>query len=276
MSDSDIRWVLPLLLVAAAGAAIWYTLIDGELPFDEPDDAAPAATSPQRAPERLGPIHPLPPPDSTPGAGELVPLPPLSDSDAYFKLALADVFGAGVEALLVPDALIERFVTTIDSLPRRHVSEQIRPVGGLSGAFRADPAGDERADAEPLYALSEENYARYDGIVNTLIAADDEELVDVYRRFYPLFQEAYVSIGYPNGYFNDRAVEVIDHLLAAPRPEGPIYLKRSNVLYQFADPDLEALSAGEKLLVRIGSRNADKVKARLESLRERIALEGTE
>ena len=107
--------------------------------------------------------------------------------------------------------------------------------------------------------------------MNTLIAANDDELVDVYRRLYPLFQEAYVSIGYPNGYFNDRAVEVIDQLLGAPQPAGPIYLVRTNVLYEFADPDLEALSAGEKLMIRIGPRNAEKVKARLVALRELIA-----
>jgi hypothetical protein len=42
------------------------------------------------------------------------------------------------------------------------------------------------------------------------------------------------------------------------------------VLYEFADPDLEALSAGEKLLIRIGGDNADKVKARLRTLRTLI------
>lgn len=274
MNDSDTRWLLPLVLVIAAGAAIWYTLLDGELPFVPPADAPPVETPPETPAPRLGPIHPMPPPDSTAGVEDLVPLPPLSDSDAYFKLALADVFGPGVDALLVEEALIEKFVTTIDNLPRRHVSEQIRPVGRLGGGFRADPTEAESPDAETVYALSDENYARYDGIVNTLLAADDDELVDVYRRFYPLFQESYVSLGYPSGYFNDRAVEVIDQLLAAPQPAGPIYLKRSNVLYEFVDPDLEILSAGEKLMIRIGPGNANKVKERLKALRERIAAEG--
>ncbi|MEO1201114.1 MAG: DUF3014 domain-containing protein, partial [Pseudomonadota bacterium] len=179
MNDSDTRWLLPLVLVIAAGAAIWYTLLDGELPFGPPADVPPVETPTEAPAPRLGPIHPMPPPDSTAGAEDLVPLPPLSDSDAYFKLALADVFGPGVDALLVEEALIEKFVTTIDNLPRRHVSEQIRPVGRLSGGFRADLTEAESPDAETVYALSDDNYARYDGIVNTLLAADDDELVDV-------------------------------------------------------------------------------------------------
>lgn len=27
-----------------------------------------------------------------------------------------------------------------------------------------------------------------------------------YVRLYPLFQKAYVELGYPNGYFNDRLI----------------------------------------------------------------------
>jgi len=266
MNDSDFRWLLPLLLAVVAGAGIWFFVLDGELPTKtrtEPPLPVPPTAEPA---ERLGPIHPLPPTDDKTVGDRLVPLPPLEDSDAYFKLALVDVFGPGADGLLVEEALIEKFVTTIDNLPRRHVSEKIRPVGAVARQFRAETGDDE----QPV-ELSPENYSRYDGIVNTIVAADDDELVDVYRRFYPLFQEAYEGLGYPDSYFNDRAVEVIDHLLAAPQPEPPIYVKRANVLYEFADPDLEALSAGEKLLIRIGNDNADKVKARLRTLRAIIS-----
>ena len=32
--------------------------------------------------------------------GELVPLPPLDDSDAYFLLSLIDLFGSGIETAM--------------------------------------------------------------------------------------------------------------------------------------------------------------------------------
>jgi len=62
----------------------------------------------------------------------------------------------------------------------------------------------------------------------------------VYLRFYPLFQQAYQDLGYPNGYFNDRLVKVIDVLLATPQIAGPIELVRPKVMYAFADPTLES------------------------------------
>ena len=78
-------------------------------------------------------------------------------------------------------------------------------------------------------------------------------------------------LGYPNAYFNDRAVAVIDELLTTPEPEQPIPLVRPHVLYEYADPELEALSAGQKLLLRMGPDHAARVKAVLAEIRQRIA-----
>jgi hypothetical protein len=85
-----------------------------------------------------------------------------------------------------------------------------------------------------------------------------------------LFQEAYESLGHPPQYFNDRLIEVIDHLLASPDVKGPIALARPNVLYEFADPALEARSAGQKVLIRMGSENATAVKDKLRELRAEL------
>ena len=111
------------------------------------------------------------------------------------------------------------------------------------------------------------NFARYEPMVNALRKLDMQRVADVYLRFYPLFQGAYQDLGYPNGYFNDRLVAVIDSLLAAPEPAGPIELTRPNVLYTFSDPTLEALPAGQKLLIRMGPDNAAVIKAKLRELR---------
>ena len=196
----------------------------------------------------------------------LQPLPPLDDSDGYFELELSDVFGPGVAELLVDGALIEKFVATIDNLPRKAVAEQIRPVERISGPFAVDGQ-----DGSGEYTMNPANFDRYDLLVTMLARADRDALVDVYRRFYPLFQEAYVNLGYPNAYFNDRVVEVIDHLLATPEVEAPVRLVRPNVLYEFEDPELEALSAGQKLLIRMGNEHRVRVEQFLEETRERIA-----
>ena len=100
---------------------------------------------------------------------------------------------------------------------------------------------------------------------------DAAQLGKIYASFYPLFQAAYVELGYPNGYFNDRLVEVIDHLLAAPTPDGPVRLTQPHILYKFADPQLEKASAGHKIMLRMGSQNASVVKAKLREIRAVLA-----
>jgi hypothetical protein len=44
-----------------------------------------------------------------------------------------------------------------------------------------------------------------------------------------------------------------------------------HVLYEYADPELQSRSAGQKLLIRMGGENAAKVKAKLRAIREQVA-----
>jgi hypothetical protein len=96
---------------------------------------------------------------------------------------------------------------------------------------------------------------------------DSAKLVETYRYFYPLFQRAYQEIGYPRANFNDRLVVAIDDLLAAPEPKAPILLTQPRVLFEYADPDLERRSAGQKIMIRIGRDNAAVIKAKLAEIR---------
>ena len=100
-----------------------------------------------------------------------------------------------------------------------------------------------------------------------------DQLVAFYLYYYPLIQTAYEDLGYPSAYFNDRLIDVIDQLLRTPVTSGQIRLVRPRVLYKYADPDLEALSAGQKVLIRIGPHNASRVKKKLRELRRGLVLE---
>lgn len=263
MDDSDRKWLVGLVVAALLGAAAWYYWDDlFSVPEQEPPVERPAPVEPV---SDAGPTYPMPnesPANRLP-SGELVPLPPLDDSDAYFLLEITSAFGPAIESLLVRDAVIDRLVTTVDNLPRGALSEKIRPVGQLGEAFAADSDDD-------TIVLGISSYARYDAIVAQIYYADLDTVYDTYRRFYPLFQKSYERLGYPNAYFNDRLVEVIDHLVATPTPDGPIVLARPNVLYEFADPDLEALSSGQKLLLRMGPSNSGTIKRILEKFRGRL------
>jgi len=203
----------------------------------------------------------LPPPA---GAAFSGPVPPLADSDPAFRDALTQLAGAdAVGSFLRPNAIIRNLVVTVDNLPRQKLAVEKRPVNGAAGSFLAD--GDE------LHAtLDRRNFERYKPLVSVISSLDMAKTAQLYTHFYSLFQEAYQNLGYPNGYFNDRLVQVIDVLLAAPQPSGPIELVRPNVMYTFADPALEARPAGQKLLIRMGPDNEAAIKAKLMELRALI------
>ena len=264
MKDPDVKLLVAIAFGILVVGSLWYFRDD--LFPTEPvivQVEAPVVEEPEVP---SGPIHPVAPLDSAESIErKLVPLPSLDDSDSYFLLALIDIFGAQIESVLVKQALIDKIVVTVDNLPRKHVSEKIRPVGRLKGDFAVDAS-----EIEDQFYLGADSYARYDTLVDLISKADLDAVVETYRRFYPLFQESYVRLGYPNAYFNDRAVEVIDHLLETPTPDQPILLVRPHVLYEYADPELAALSSGQKLLLRMGAEHADKIKAVLRGLRARI------
>jgi hypothetical protein len=266
MKKFDMRWLILLLLAAGAAGAFWYFRASmSSLPVET--EVIVPEPAPDEVGQRLGPLHPIEPlEESTAGSRDLVPLPSLDDSDGYLRLELVNILGRNLDELLTDELLIEKFVATVDNLPRSHVAERIRPLGRLSGDFIADTQ-----DASDSFQMGAENFARYEYLVSMLELADLDSLIDAYRRYYPLFQEAYVGLGYPNEYFNDRVVEVIDHLIAAPVRNEPIELTRPHVLYEYSDAELEALSSGQKLMLRIGNENAERLKQTLRDIRSGIA-----
>jgi hypothetical protein len=266
MEDRYFRLLIGVLVLIGVGLLAWRYWDDM---FPPPVPETPASLPATEAPVAdAGPKYPLPESESPREPdNELVPLPPLDDSDSYFLLEIENTIGDAIEALLVREDVIDRLVASIDNLPRSRIPDRIRPVGTLDDAFAPDAGEGDRL------LLGTSSYARYDALVAYLYYADVDKLYDTYERFYPLFQEAYEQLGYPDAYFNDRVVEVIDHLLATPVPAGPLQLVRPNVMYEFADPDLEALSSGQKLLLRMGPDNASTLKRKLEAFKARLTAD---
>jgi hypothetical protein len=204
-------------------------------------------------------LHPVPAEASS--AKSPAPLPALKDSDAPLLAALGEAAGAGtVKDYFIPENVVRRLVVTIDGLARPKLALQKLPVQSTPGEFQAQ--GDELHST-----LDAHNYDRYRPMVAVIQGLDMQKVADVYVHFYPLFQDAYQNLGFPNGYFNDRLVAVIDVLLATPDVTAPIELTRPRVMYEFADPSLEALPSGQKILIRMGPDNAAAIKSQLKELR---------
>jgi hypothetical protein len=261
-------FALAALVVAGVALLLWWWRQPPPPPTAPPVAASTAPAPADSAPAVPAIRHPIDEVPKHAGLEEMdvtaPAMPSFADSDASLLGALTGVPGGGAfERFVHPRDLARRFVATVDNLPRASVATQVMVVKPIEGAF--DVAG-----AEGHRTISAENAARYAPFVRLASALDTKRLVALYVRFYPWFQQAYVELGYPTGYFNDRLIEVIDNLLAAPEVTGPVALVQPRVLYHFADPRLEALSAGQKMMIRMGGENAAQARAKLRELRRAL------
>jgi hypothetical protein len=94
--------------------------------------------------------------------------------------------------------------------------------------------------------------------------------VSFYRGLEPLFQQAYEELGHPDASFTARLNEVIEHLLQTPTPRGQVALVQPSVLYKYADERLEKLSAGQKVMIRMGVDNATVIKGKLREIQAEL------
>ena len=256
-----------LLLIILFGGAAWYSFVKDPDPVHElpPPELTPVSPvemqQPQPQPEDVV-AYVEPEPVEVPD-----PLPALDKSDADLSLDLAKLADtASLAEYIVRDQLISRSVAMIDSLTSRQVPAQINPLKAVDDTFIVETQGDK-------VLMSTANFARYDGYIALIQQVDTREFVKIYRRFYPLAQQAWRQNG-GEGTFKNRLLEVIDQLLETPDVPAPVYLTKPEAVYLFAEPELEAMTAGQKILVRMGSMNAAVVKEKLSEIKAIIKPEG--
>ena len=260
MIEQKKDWLMPtalgagiLLVIGGAG----FYLMRGEAPAPEAvvETPQPVAETPAPLPTRAV---------ETPPPARTLPLPPLDESDPEVLGGLTELLGQdAVMKHLVPERLVRNIVVTIDNIPREKMALNQRPVQPTPGDFVT--TGEESA-----VMLAPANYERYEPFVALVSNVDAKTLVSFYRGLEPLFQEAYEDLGHPDASFSARLNEVIEHLLQTPTPRGEIALVQPSVLYKYADERLEKLSAGQKLLIRMGVNNATVIKGKLREIQAEL------
>lgn len=224
----------------------------------ETETPEPVAIIPEVVEEIPQQPEPAPEPD---------PLPLLDASDGVIEALVNNLVDSQqISSLIIFKSIIRHFVVSVDNLTAIKLPQKFRFYQPVDGGFKV--IKEDREDDNGI--LDEQNFSRYAVYIKAIEAIDLKALSDIYLEYYPLFQEAYEDLGYPDKYFNDRLIEVIDHLNQTPVVTFPIELKQPKVFYTFADPDLEALSAGQKLMIRIGPENSAVVNRRLKELRQFI------
>lgn len=173
------------------------------------------------------------------------------------------------------DDFPRRFVATVDNLGRSYAPPMLWPIHPTPDRFTV-----EETAGGPV--ISADNSLRYTPLVLLAESVNTARAVDTYARLYPLLQRAYEELGYPKRYFNDRLIEVINLLLATPNAteqamkvqltevKGTVPSVRPWVRYEFADPALESLASGQKILLRVGPVNERRLKAKLAAIRQEL------
>lgn len=263
-------------LVALLGLGAWWywpswlaarSPVVQEQPAADPASAAPVPT-PQASPEPVV-KHPL---ELTAPAKSA----PMLATSIVVESVLTDLFGRkSALGMFQLDDFARRMVATVDNLGRSHAPSRLWPVNPAEGRFLTEKQGDTEV-------ISADNGLRYTPYVLLIETVDLRQVVVAYLKLYPHLQNAYEELGYPRRYFNDRVVEVLDLLISTPdiisvtkvhlpTINGPIQLQRPWVLYEFDDPALQSLSAGQRILLRTGPVNERRIKAKLAELRRLLA-----
>lgn len=285
---------LPTIVIALAVLAVvayggWRYFIGDQKPTPSDASAVVAPVEPLQSgvPAALAPVTPEAPaienpievavPETTATVAGPAALPGLGDSDPLVTEKLTELLGRKtVLTFLQLDGFARRVVATVDNLARSHAPPKVWPVNPTPERFTVQRGGD------GVETIAPANSQRYAPVVQMIESVDTARAVGLYRSLYPLFQQAYEELGFPGKYFNDRLVQVLDHLIATPVPTGPLAVTlvevkgevpslRPWVRYEYANPAYEALSAGQKILLRVGPDNQRRLQAKMKDIRQKVA-----
>jgi hypothetical protein len=277
------RWLIIALVLLGLGGIgyLWWQKQQGPalVPLTEAPPLA-SQTPMAQAPEPVAsapanyPIEAIAPLEGA--SAPTQPLPLVAEDDHAVREAVTELLGRDqVLSFLDMTDFARRVVATVDNLGREHAASRLWPVAPAPARFLV-------VERDGVEYIAGGNGDRYNAFVRFATAIDSGAAVALYVRMYPVLQKAYEDLGYPGKYLNNRVVEVIDLLLQTPEPEAPIQLslirvkgpiaeKRPWLRYEYADPDLQSRSSGQKILLRMGLRNTAALKAKLRDLRKRIA-----
>ncbi|HEX7890635.1 MAG TPA: DUF3014 domain-containing protein [Ramlibacter sp.] len=256
----------PIFLGALAGLAalagyVWWS--------QQPHDPASARVTVAPAPPAEKPAAAVEPQYPDPVAPNLAPLTARDVAAAVSEFV-------GRSGFVQTEEFAHRFAATVDNLARAHAAPMKWPVTTTPGRFTVQAAADGEGQV-----IAPANAQRYAPFVAFATSLDSAAAAGLYARMYPLLQQSYRELGYPGRSFHNRLIAVIDNLLAAPEPSGPVHVRltevkgpvastRPWVRYEFEDERLEQLAAGQKMLVRMGPENERRLKTKLREIRTEL------
>ncbi|WP_223645974.1 DUF3014 domain-containing protein [Corallococcus sp. EGB] len=220
---------------------------------------------------------PEPPPASTPAYAE--PTPPAPPPPPAVQLSGTDASVRELLKGLSTDADFARWLSAED-LARRFAASVNLVAEGQSPrmplSFMA-PTGTFRVTKRHGQTVtSSESHTRYDAVTRVIVSLDAKKAGQVYQELKPLLDAAHAELAPPGRSLDTTLSQAIGRLTRVPVPKTPPELTPKGALFVYADPNLEALSAAEKHLLRMGPENMRKVQAKLTELAAALGLPSAE
>ena len=106
-------------------------------------------------------------------------------------------------------------------------------------------------------------YARYDALGGAVESINASAAAKLFTDVKPLLQQACQELGKRSCDVQGAVVGDIKSLLQVPQVDGMLRLRMKIVTWEMTDSKLEQLTAAQKVVVRMGPKNAAKVQAKL-------------
>lgn len=160
---------------------------------------------------------------------------------------------------MTPDQQIRKWVAVVDNFADSKVPLQDRPLAYHIGKYNVDQRD------EQIY-VNPSNQNRANVLINSITQIPPQQLVNLYREWLPMLQEAYDELG-KGGRFEERLEDAIENILAIESFNQISELKQPAVFYVYADKNLEETDKLTKLFWRLGPDNTKKVQAYLRQVK---------
>jgi hypothetical protein len=242
-----------LALLVVAVLAGWL-FIGTEAPFE---DVGGPLGPPQEQVVPPTPLPPEPPPGAAPVEATPLPddpewvLPVLDQSDAFVREELTAM---GLpEQWTAQDELVRRLATVIENAARGEYPRRQFALLALQAPFQVVER-DGRRYVDPA------NYTRYEPLIAELERVDPRRVARLIGFVMPLIDASIGELG-ESGSARPFIAAGIQKVLDVPIVAGDVEVLRPNVFYTYADPALEQLGALQKLLLRAGPANVQRIQA---------------
>lgn len=196
---------------------------------------------------------------------EVVQLPSLGESDSFLLTRLRALQnGMALIRFLADDQLVRRFVVFVDNVSKGDIPDTNLPYRPMQQEMPVRNIDDN------LFVMEEAAFHRFDQFVNAFVAVDTAQLMAIYRVTAPLFQQAYMELGYRDVSFDSVLRRAIMATLQTGDAQGPLQLVKPSVMYLYADADLEGMQDVQKQLIRLGPENSEKLKTKLRQFLQQL------